>query len=164
MTTPETVTIERLAAERAWLFILQATKLDARLTPWEESAGPSGPVLSARVVGPDAAQVLLQFADTAHIAGKPGELHQRTQLDCTMPGRVACVWQSNGVWLELWHPDGAPDAPEPTHGVLVPPAAAQAAPSPSSGPSARRAFLLRPGGRLPFTRKQRTTDKETTTT
>ena len=62
----------------------------------------------------------------------------------------------------------APEAAEPADSAPVTPVAVQAAPEPKPGPvpasrTERRSFLG-PGGRLFFTRKQRTTnDKETTT-
>jgi hypothetical protein len=164
--TASAVAVEKFAAENGWKFFLTATCLIAELEAWEQTSTPAGPLLSARVSGPQAAEAVRRIASAGDMAGV-GAFH-RAQLDYTVPGRVACVWQSNGVWVELWHPDPLTPAPAPVAAPVAAsvPASSQAAqstPKPSPGPSARRSFLRRPSGRLPFTRKQRTTtDKETT--
>jgi hypothetical protein len=88
----------------------------------------------------------------------PGDLRPLFDVDAT--DRVVLVWRRDGVWVELWHPAGAVDTPEPVPAVAEPPAAVQPAPKPSNVP-ARRSLFGRPSGRLPFTRRSKT--KENTT-
>jgi hypothetical protein len=100
--------------------------------------------LSVEVQGPNPDRALHRFADrqASYLANRrhqPGD--QIPQLDVTVPGRVAVVWRTGGVWVELWHPDTAtaPVAPvEPR-------------------PLARRATPALLGGRLPFTRRKTAT-------
>lgn len=141
------VTTERLATEKAWQFLRGSTHLDAQLGEWEYTVIDGRPLLSAQLEGPDAGVSVLRFAEVGHVAGLGG-VFQRMHLDYTMPGRTACVWQSNEVWVELW----APDTP------AVPDAPAQAVSQPVTAPSIpgpRR--VLRPSARLPFTRRKKET-------
>jgi hypothetical protein len=87
-------------------------------------------MLSAPVTGSDAAAALERIAAVGDLFGFGSSVY-RAQLDFLVPGRVACVWRSNGVWVELWRSDTPSDAPAPTRAL--------------SGPS----------GRLPFTRNRK---------
>lgn len=114
-----------------------------QLVDWQETRTQDGTLmLSARVDGPDPGGALHQFADRSLL---PGD--QLPALDVMVPGREACVWRTDGVWVELWRPDTASAVPEP----VPAPQPVQAAPKPSP-----RSLL---GGRLPFarTRRQETT-------
>ncbi|NUS82720.1 MAG: hypothetical protein HOY75_08200 [Streptomyces sp.] len=126
-------TLEQAATEHAWQFFLKALTLAADLGPWQTSTTSVGELLSSRVAGPDAHQAVLKFAACGDVSGVAGAF-QRAQLDYGQPGRIAAVWQSNGLWVELWCPDTPNMRPEP----------AQAA--------SARSFL---GGRLPFTRRRK---------
>ena len=75
------------------------------------------------------------------ILGRPGD--QRPGFDYTVPGRVICVWRSEGVWVQIWHPDTDPTDPDP-------------GPRPTPLPRAGvRRLLKRPSARLPYTRNRR---------
>ncbi|MFF7476616.1 hypothetical protein [Streptomyces sp. NPDC008092] len=135
----DTVTAEKTATREAWTFTLKALNLTARLGNWEARTTDTGLILSAPVSGSDAVTAVRDFAATSHIAGVCGDF-QRAQLDYQVPGRVAAVWQSNGVWLELWTPDTEPGPPAPVQTVP-------------------KAFRRWRAGRLPNTRRR----KENTT-
>jgi hypothetical protein len=111
------------------------------LANWTVTHTPTGePVLSARVTGPRAAEALKGFTIDGRIC-YPGSVHDsgvRPQADYDTPGRVQCVWNYGGVWVQLWRPDGA----RPTPAVL-----AALAPG-------RRTLWQRfsPSGRLTYTR------------
>lgn len=144
--------LEQEAAQRAWANFRQGNSIDTRgrdldafLGPWARTESKAGPMLSARVLGPDAAVALAAFAVAGATTYAAQGARQIPHLDVGVPGRVACVWQSGGVWVELWHPDTVTHLPSPAH----------PAPAPSQG------LLAGLGGRLPFTRNRRT--KETTT-
>lgn len=148
----------------SWYGYTHDRNLRAILTDWQTStAGDGTPMLSGRVAGKGATHALAQFIALGQI-GLKTEGDTRPGLDFSTPGRVAYVWRYFGVWVELWHPDGADAAPkpvEPVQSAPVPPQAVQTDPVRDPIPTAaRRAFLRGPGGRLLFTRKQR---KETTT-
>ena len=158
--TASTVSLEQQAAHRAWILFrstAQGSLLDAHLDGWQESGSPVGVLLSARVDGADASRAVVKFAEFEP-TDRSETLGPSTcpQLDYTLPGRVACVWQSNGVWMELWAPDTVPASDTP----------AEAAPNPITAPSppARSPWrvLSRPSGRLPYTRRTKT-PKETPT-
>lgn len=131
-------------AMKAWYLFTRERNFHAIVPDWRTGTSPDGsPHLSVEVVGPGAAHALRLFtADYFVVLGQPGD--QRPAFDYSTPGRVACVWRKYGVWIELWHPDSQATTPVP-----VP-----------SRPALRR--VLRPGGRLPFTRRPRT-PKETLT-
>ena len=161
----------RLHADESWQLFALAKALPADTIPeWEEITTENGVLLSGQVTGQRAVWALDRFARDFHLRlAHLGD--QRPQFDVTQPGRTVLVWRYGGVWVELWHPEAAVDAPEaaePADSAPVTPVAVQAAPEPKPGPvpasrTERRSFLG-PGGRLFFTRKQRTTnDKETTT-
>jgi hypothetical protein len=136
-------------AMKAWYLFARERNFKAVVPDWRTGVSPDGsPTLSVEVVGPGAPHALRLFTSGHPITlGEPGD--QRPGFDYSTTGRVTCVWRRHGVWIELWHPDATVAAPEP-------------AISPSR-PSLRRT-LTRPGGRLPFTRKQRTTNPKETTT
>lgn len=156
MRTPESfIPLEKAATENAWRSLLKVLSLSGDLTanlgPWQTSTTPSGFLLSARVSGPDAQQAVLKFAAFDEVQVLSGGF-QRAHLDYGQRGRVAVVWRSNGVWVELWCSDTAKGKAKTV--------------APAAAPQARmRRLLAGAGGRLPFTRKQPTrTDKEKTTT
>jgi hypothetical protein len=69
------------------------------------------------------------------------------------------VWRYGGVWVELWHPEAAVDAPkaaEPADDAPVPSVAVQATPKPAPSPAAPfRSLISRASDRLPYTRNRR---------
>lgn len=126
-------------AVRAWLLFTQERTVKAALSDWTASRGPDGsPVITTRIVGPDAGRWLRLFAsDYLLVLGCPGD--QRPGFDYSVPGRVTCVWRSEGVWVEIWHPDTDPPTPGP---------------HPERPPTGVRRLLKRPSARLPFTRNR----------
>jgi hypothetical protein len=122
-------------------------------------------MVSARVSGPHPEQAFTQFVDrqALYMANRmdahTGAEDQMPAMDVTDPARTAAVWRTGGMWVEIWHPvthAGSAEAPRPDG---QPSQAPQAAPIPAAGTS-RRTLLSRPGGRLPFTRRNKT-PKET---
>lgn len=102
--------------------------------------------LSGRVDGPHSGRALHRFADhqAGYLANRPqtpGD--QLPTLDVSVPGRVAVVWRTGGVWVELWHPDPQPTPTAPV--APVEPARPVVRPRPTPA-------LL--GARLPFTRRK----------
>lgn len=153
--TDNTLDDARAHAAKAWSLFNQERRLDAHLT-WDpagtETTQDGSALVSARVEGRAAGYALHLFTSSYMlILGAPGD--QRPKYDFTDPDRVACVWRSRDVWVELWVPADAPSAPEPV-------APAQAVPAQSPHESVATA-LRGLGGRLPFTRNRRA--KETTT-
>lgn len=128
-------------AVRSWLLFTEERGTKATLDDWTTSRGPDGsPVLTARIVGPNAARYLRLFTvDHPLILGRAGD--QRPGFDYTVPGRVICVWRSEGVWVQIWHPDNDPTDPDP-------------GPTPLPRSGVRR-LLKRPSARLPYTRNRR---------
>ncbi|MGW2725523.1 hypothetical protein [Streptomyces sp. NPDC001492] len=121
----------------------------AFLGDWQVTRLDDGSLhLSARVRGRDAAKALHHFVDrqSQFLAQRigPDSGHLLPTLDVSQPGRTAACWRFSGVWVEVWHPDMLSAPSEPV----------QAEPAWSSAG---------PGGRLPFTRKQRTTNPKETT-
>lgn len=127
-------------AVRAWLLFTQERTVKARLSDWTTSRGPDGsPVITTRLVGPDADRWLRLFtSDYLLVLGRPGD--QRPFFDYSTPGRVTCVWRSEGVWVQIWHPDTDPTDPGPR---------------PEPPRAGVRRLLKRPSGRLPFPRTRR---------
>jgi hypothetical protein len=160
-TTTDLLAEAREHATQSWKLFAREKGLDATAPAWEESRTPDGsPLLSARVPGRRAGWALKMFARDFHVnLPFPGDV--RPQFDVTVPDRVVLVWRRDGVWVELWHPAGAVETPEPEPAVSEPPVAVQAAPTPPAVPAARRSLFGRPSGRLPFTRRSKT--KENTT-
>lgn len=159
--TSSVFTYAREHAEQTWRMFTREKGLTGTAPAWQEETTPDGtPLLSGQLVGERAVYALSRFAHDGYVnLPHPGDV--RPQFDLGVPGRTALVWRRNGVWVELWHPDGAVDAPtpvEPVHSAPVPPPAVQAAPEPVPGPSSRtkpRRSFLGPGGRLTFTRNRR---------
>lgn len=151
--TAPSVTEERLAAEHTLDTVLNATRLTATREDWHTTHTSAGVLLSARVSGEDAARAVQVMTEGRYRTVPP---FQHAHLDYSVPGRVACVWRSAGVWFELWHDDtvGGPvkTAPAP---VLVRVAEPAAAPGPVPVP--RPTLLSRASGRLPFTRRRKET-------
>ncbi|MFJ4473292.1 hypothetical protein ACIP2X_38160 [Streptomyces sp. NPDC089424] len=154
MTIPSlpSLALEEQAAQNAWDLFLRgycvdadARHLKAWITAWSRTTTGTGVVVSARVHGPDAVDAVRRFSVANIVKYADRGANARPFLDYGVPGRVACVWQSGGVWVELWHPDTT------------------AAPVPVSAPSrpAERRPLTGPGGRLKFGRRNKT--KETRT-
>jgi hypothetical protein len=156
----------RLHAAESWrMFADDRSVPDDTRPEWEETTTEGGPLLSGRLVGSRPVWALERFARDFHIhLTHPGD--QRPYFDITQPGRTVLAWRHGGVWVELWHPDTAVDAPKATDPADNGPVAVQAAPKSNSAPtplpgSGRRRFI--PGGRLFFTRKSRTTNPKETT-
>ncbi|MFM9373207.1 hypothetical protein [Streptomyces sp. Da 82-17] len=128
------------ATVRAWYQFAGERRRTAIVPDWRVGRTDDGtPSLSCEVVGRDAAELLHQFADQSPLRlDHPGDL--RPTFDYSTPGRTACVWRWNGVWVELWHPDTAS--------------------TPVVEQRPERRLLRRPSGRLPFRRRLNTT-KET---
>ena len=140
MTERAAVNAVKAQAVRAWLLFAEERGTKATLDGWTAGRGADGsPVLTARVVGPEAGRYLRLFT-TEHplILGRPGD--QRPGFDYSVPGRVTCVWRSEGVWVELWHPDTDPTDPGPRPEPLR---------------TGVRRLLKRPSARLPYTRNRR---------
>lgn len=115
------------------------------LAHWSVSRLEGGELyLSARIVGADPAGALLAFEtrQATRIAtfGDPDGGDRLPALDCTVPGRTACVWRTAGAWVEVWHPDTP--TPRPTAPV------AALRPVPKPGPP-----RTSPSGRLPISHR-----------
>lgn len=147
----------RTHIETAWTRFMTDRNLKPALPGWRTlTAGDGTPMLSARVVGPGAAHALARFIDTGPI-GLPLPGDTRPTVDFSTPGRVAYVWRSHGVWIELWVPDSPVQAPESTQRTVSGVALTDPVPPALSTP---RSFVSRASGRLPFTRRTKT-PKET---
>ncbi|MEU9578758.1 hypothetical protein [Streptomyces chilikensis] len=87
-------------------------RLDARLTGWENGVADDGsPLVSATIVGPDAARAVVQFGSEFHAPNlRCGAIH----LDVTDPHATTAVWRLHGVWVELRHRI----LPDPSHTAL----------------------------------------------
>jgi hypothetical protein len=147
----------RLHAEASWTTFIGQRNLTAPLAAWRtEDALDGSPAVTVEITGRGAGHALRRFAvDYYMVLGQAGDV--RPQFDVSVPGRTSLVWRSGGIWVELWHPDSAPDipeAPEPVRPAPAPPAAVQAPSAPE--PSGLLSFLM-PGGRLPFTRRKKET-------
>ncbi|MFD9249571.1 hypothetical protein [Streptomyces bottropensis] len=149
MADTDKATTEQDSADRQWLALLKYSGMKAELGPWERLDTEAGPLLSARVDGPDAALAVQGLVTGDRVVGIVGGFH-RPSLDYTVPGRIACVWQSNGVWVEFWHPDQPAVAPTP---LTARPKAPQAVVSPRA--VARQSLISRASGRLPFPRRKK---------
>jgi hypothetical protein len=160
-TTTDLLALAKEHATYSWQLFAREKDLDATAPAWEESVTLDGsPLLSARVPGRRAGWALDLFARDFHVhLPFPGDV--RPQFDVTVPDRVVLVWRRDGVWVELWHPAGAVDTPEPVPAVSEPPVAVQTAPTPPAVP-VRRSPFGRPSGRLPFTRRTKTPKENTT--
>jgi hypothetical protein len=131
-------------AESTWKVFLrgQSGIPDAGAQPWREGTLPDGtPHLSARMTGDSALEALHRFASDSMFFLGSGDT--RPAFDYSVPGRTACVWRSRGVWVELWVPDVPSVSVAPVRPV-------------------RRRLLTRPGGRLPFTRRDKAKKEATT--
>lgn len=149
LSTADALIAAKEHAQNSWYLFAKERNLKAIVPDWRVTDSADGAsALSVQVVGPGTAHALRLFTAASHFAlGTAGDV--RPQFDYSVPGRVACVMRLYGVWVELWHPD-QPDTPAPK------PAPVSA--RPVFGP--RR--LLRPGGRLPFTRRNKTPKENTT--
>lgn len=156
----------RMHAEQAWQTFTQGRGLTDTKPAWEEEHTPDGSLLlSGLLTGPRARYALHRFARDYWMTLGPADV--RPQFDIHQPGRTVLVWRREGVWVQLWHPDSVVDAPQaqgPLEASLAAPAPVQAAPTaiePTTPADKPRRSFLGPGGRLTFTRKHCTTDKET---
>lgn len=156
----DAVTAARTHAHDSWTFFTREKGYTATIPAWETSKTPDGsPLLSGRLVGRGAVWALRRFASAYHLR-LPHAGDVRPQSDLTQPGRTVLVWRYGGVWVELWHPETADAVVEPEPAAPAPPVVV---PAPVASSAARRLFLLRrPSGRLPFTRKPRTTNAKET--
>lgn len=127
-------------ATRSWTTFVVDRNRNARLSPWKTRTAADGQLLvSFEVVGPDAAPALAAFAGMAEYLRALQSDDLRPVFDYDTPDRVACVWRTAGVWVELWHPDTPPAAP--------------AAPVPSQQTVRPPSLLSRASTRLPYTRR-----------
>lgn len=115
------------------------------LGAWSVTRLESGELfLSARILGPDPAVALVEFEKRqSNVVAGDGDMDagdRMPSLDCTVPGRTACVWRLDGVWVEVWHPDTPTPRPTPPQGAPRP--------IPKPGPPA----VSTPSGRLPLGR------------
>jgi hypothetical protein len=143
-TVPDsTLTAVRVQASEAWQVFTSNRNMPTTLTDWTETVTPDGhPALTAMAVGLAADRTLRIFTADCHIPlAWPGDT--RPAFDYSVPGRTACVWRSRGVWVELWVPDVPSVSVAPVRPV-------------------RRRLLTRPGGRLPFTRRDKAKKEATT--
>lgn len=106
---------------------------------WAEpaTAADGSLLLSARIDSPFAEHALLSFVREGPLVLSQVGVTQQPTFDYSNPGRTSCLWQTGGVWVELWYPES----------VFAAPAPAQAPPRP--------ARLGLPSARLPFGRKNR---------
>ncbi|MEU6925519.1 hypothetical protein [Streptomyces sp. NPDC046631] len=125
----------KLSAVRSWYLAVRDRYPSALVPDWRVGTAEDGaPRLTVQVIGEGAQEALHHFASAYPLAlGGSGDLRPVVEY---RPGRVVCVWRSNGVWVELWHHD-TPAVP---------------APSPALMPRRRRTF---PSARLPFPRRPR---------
>jgi hypothetical protein len=157
-TTSTSLNGEQIAAkahaQQSWTTFMREKNLQPIVEGWQAGHTPDGqPTLSGQVVGPGAAYALHRFAaEYFLVLGQAGDV--RPQFDVDVPDRVALVWRSGGVWVELWHPDAA-DVPQSPTAAPGPLTAALPAAAPSA-PDGRRGLLRGPSGRLSFTRKPKT--------
>lgn len=134
MTSPNTAVDHVL---ESWKWFTEDRRRNAHLNaPTQSRATDGGLMVSFRVHGPDAARALETFAGLPEYLRPIGADDLRPVFDYSVPDRVACLWRTAGVWVELWHPETM-----------------TAAPAPVPVPVGRSRGLL--GGRLPFTRTRR---------
>ncbi|MFJ4887725.1 hypothetical protein [Streptomyces sp. NPDC088731] len=103
----------KLSAVRSWYQAVRDRYPSALVPDWRVGTAEGGaPLLTAQVIGQGAQEALHHFASAYPLAlGGSGDLRPVFEY---RPGRVVCVWRSNGVWVELWHHDlPAVTAPSP---------------------------------------------------
>ncbi|MEV6165753.1 hypothetical protein AB0L71_28335 [Streptomyces sp. NPDC052052] len=127
----------KLSAVRSWYQAVRDRYPSALVPDWRVGTAEDGaPRLTVQVIGEHAQEALHHFASGYPLAlGSAGDLRPVCEF---RPGRVVCVWRSNGVWVEMWHHD-------------LPPVTA---PSPAVMPKRR---FISPSARLPFPRRPRPT-------
>lgn len=164
-TTTGDVTHAREHADQSWRAFAREKNLTDTLPLWEEGRTPDGSrLLSGRLTGVRVRYALSRFARDYFLVLGPADV--QPQFDIDQPGRTVLVWRRHGVWVELWHPDTAVDDPQPVtpvQGAPVPSEAVAAPAGPAPRPSGLLALLHRPSGRLPYTRKSRTTNPKEST-
>jgi hypothetical protein len=161
--TTSSVDAAREHATKSWLMFTNGRNVASTAPEWEKSVAPDGsPFLSGRVSGRRAVWAIRTFAADFYLTlPHPGDV--RPQFDIEVPDKVVLVWRRDGVWVELWHPAQADASPEPRQAAPGPSTPVQGAPTPAppaTPATFRRWLLTRPGGRLPYTRRNKT-PKET---
>ncbi|MGW5691503.1 hypothetical protein ACWEWX_11230 [Streptomyces asiaticus] len=75
---------------------------DAAVLSWEHATAADGaPMVTAEVTGSEALILVKSFTSDGLIAPhRTGDV--RPLLDVSVPGRMACVWRTGGVWVSLW--------------------------------------------------------------
>ncbi|WP_331763168.1 hypothetical protein OG571_47465 (plasmid) [Streptomyces sp. NBC_01369] len=121
------------SAVRSWYLAVRDRYPSALVPDWRTGTAEDGaPRLTVQVIGEHAQEALHHFASAYPLAlANSGDLRPVFEY---RPGRVVCVWRTNGVWVEMWHHD-LPAVP---------------APSPALMPQRR---LPSPSGRLPLSRR-----------
>ena len=87
---------------------------DADVMPWQHETTPDGtPMVTAQATGTEALILVKSLTgDGPFVLDKPGD--QPPFLDVSVPGRVACVWRTGGVWVSLWAAEPAASAVPPS--------------------------------------------------
>lgn len=119
-------------AESAWRSHLRFHGYwDAPATAWDVTTAPDGqPMLTCRVDGAEALEALETFGGDGGALLFAGD--QRPFMDLTEPGRVACVWRTDGVWVSLWAAEPAAPAPLLSPAPPLPPMPPQRVKAPTS--------------------------------
>ncbi|MET8746359.1 hypothetical protein [Streptomyces sp. NPDC004728] len=118
------------SAVRSWYLAVRDRYPSALVPDWRTgTAGDGTPRLTVQVIGEHAQEALHHFASAYPLSlANSGDLRPVVEY---RPGRVVCVWRSNGVWVEMWHHDTT----------------ATPAPTPALMPQRRQSS---PSGRLPL--------------
>ena len=120
-------------AKATWNAFSAEMRGDAIAPSWRTGTAADGsPLLTAEVVGAQKVEALHRFASAYPLILR-GEGDLRPTYEYR-PGRTVCVWRSDGVWVELWHPD---PADTPTAPVEAPAPRAVPKPGPAVSPSGR---------------------------
>ncbi|MFF1916160.1 hypothetical protein ACFVYE_32155 [Streptomyces sp. NPDC058239] len=124
----------KLSAVRSWYLAVRDRYPSALVPDWRVGDAEDGaPLLTVQVIGEHAQEALHHFASAYPLVlGRSGDLRPVFEY---RPGRVVCVWRTNGVWIEMWHHD-LPAVPAPTPALMPP----------------RRQSS--PSGRLPLSRRR----------
>ena len=87
---------------------------NVHVTPWEHVTAPDGtPMITAEAVGGEAL-LLVQSLNSEGVFTLDEPSDVRPRLDVSVPGRVACVWRTDGVWVSLWAAEPTPPAVRPS--------------------------------------------------
>ncbi|MFD7615700.1 hypothetical protein [Streptomyces sp. NPDC059802] len=106
----------KLSAVRSWYLAVRDRYPSALVPDWRVGWTEDGaPLLTVQVIGQGAQEALHHFASAYPLAlAGSGDLRPVFEY---RPGRVVCVWRTNGVWVEMWHPD-VPAAPAPSPALM----------------------------------------------